>query len=165
MEAALEVLEGIEGPGSMLQRAFLLLESGAVQDGIAALQASLGELEPAQATEVLELMLALGKLTPAGARLAASSAAAAQRGDPHRVVELVRAGTELISEADRPVVLALGARAADAAGLSGDALAFRRQIVARHPESTEFPEAACAWQGRSRPGRRAKARPSASLSS
>ena len=141
-EAALEVLNGIEGPGAALERAFLLLEGGALPEGIGALQAALPELEPADATEVLELTLALSELTAVGAGLAARVAIAGHRGHPEQGVEAVAEGIGTLPAPDRPAVLALGARAADEAGLGDAAEDFRRRIVAEHGDAREFAEAA-----------------------
>ena len=141
-EAALEVLSGIEAPGAALERAFLFLDGGAFPDGIAALQAALPELEPSHATEMIELSLALSELTVVGGRLAAEAAVARHRGRPGKAVQLVRKGLDAVPAPDRPALLALGARAADEAGLTGEATTFRRRIVAEHPEAREFPEAA-----------------------
>ena len=140
--AALEVLNGIEGPGAALERAFLLLEGGAIAEGAAALQASLPDLEPADATEMLALALALSRLTPVGALLAARAAVAAHRGDAAAAVRAVQAGVGAVPATDLPAVLTLGARAADAAGLPAEAVAFRRTIVADHADAPEFPETA-----------------------
>lgn len=139
---AMETLAGIDGPGAALERAFLLLEGGAIAEGAAALQESLPELEPGQATEVLALALTLTRLTPVGALLAARAAVAVRRGDPAEAVRAVQVGAEAVPEADRPAVLAMGARTADAAGLADAATAFRRTIVAEHADAPEFAEAA-----------------------
>ncbi len=139
---ALVVLNGIEGPGAALERAYLLLEGGAIAEGAAALQEALPDLEAAQATEVLALALALSSLTPEGARVAAGAAVAAHRDDPVAAVRAVEAGIATIPVPDLPAVLALGARAADAAGLADQAVTFRRAIVADHADAPEFPEAA-----------------------
>ena len=141
-DEAMEVLSGIEGPGAALERAFLLLEGGAVPEGIAALQASLPELEPIHATEILELTLALSELGPVGGRLAAEVAISRHRGHPERGVLAVQEGIETVPASDRPALLALGARAADQAGHRDQSVAFRRRIVAEHAEAREFPEAA-----------------------
>ncbi len=141
-DEAMAVLSGIEGPGAALERAFLLLEGGAVADAVAALEAALPELEPSHATEILELTLALSELTAPGAGLVARAAIAGHRGDPSHTVAVVRGGVDGIPAPDRPAVLALGARAADRAGLAEDGNALRRRIVAEHPDSREFPEAA-----------------------
>lgn len=139
---AMEVLDGIEGPGAALERAFLLLEGDAFREGIAALQASLPELEPADATEMLELTLALSELTPLGGKLAAEVAIAKHRGHPMRGVLAVQERIEALPGPDRPPVLALGARVAGQAGFGDIAATFRRRIVAEHEEAREFPEAA-----------------------
>ena len=139
---AMEVLSGIEGPGAALERAFLLLEGGAFPEGIASLQASLPELEPTDATEMLELTLALSELTPPGGQLFAEVAIAKHRGHPERGVLAVDERIDAVPAPDRPPILALGARAADQAGLADIAVTFRRRIVAEHGEAREFPEAA-----------------------
>lgn len=141
-EAALEVLSGIEGPGAALERAFLLLEGGAFADGTAALRAALPELEPSRATELIELSLALDELTAAGGRLAVEAAAARHRGRPEQAARAVREGADRVPAPDRPALLALGARAADEAGLPAEAAALRRRIVAEHGDAREYAEAA-----------------------
>ena len=141
-EEAMEVLSGIEGPGAALERAFLLLEGGAFSEGIAMVQASLPELEPTAATEMLELTLAVSRLTAVGRQLVAEVAIAKHRGHPEQGVLGVQEGIDGVPASDRPPILALGARSADQAGLGAIAAAFRRRIVAAHGESREFPEAA-----------------------
>ena len=141
-EAALALLDGIEGPGAALERAFLLLEGGAFPDGIAALQAALPDLTPSFATEMLDLSLALSEVTTVGAQLAAQAAIARHRGRLDEAVMVVREGIDRVPAPDRPPILALGARAADQAGLAAEATAFRRRIVAEYPDAREFPEAA-----------------------
>ena len=141
-EAALAVLEGIDGPGAALERAFLLLEGGAIPDGIAALRAALPELAPSAQTEMLDLALALGEVTTVGAALAAKVAVARHRARPAEAVRIVQDGIDRVPAPDRPAVLALGARAAGQAGLDADAAAFRRRIVAEHRDAREYPEAA-----------------------
>ena len=141
-EAALAVLDGIEGPGAALERAFLLLEGGAILDGIAALQAALPELAPSVQTEMLDLALALSEVTAVGAALAAKAAIARHRGRPGETVAIVREGIDRVPAPDRAAILALGARAADQAGLGAEATELRRRIVAEHPDAREYPEAA-----------------------
>ena len=141
-DEALAVLDGIEGPGAALERAFLLLEGGAYPDGIAALQAALPELAPSFATEMLDLALALSEVTTVGAVLVAKAAIARHRDRPDEVVRLVREEIDRVPAPDRPAILALGARAADQAALTGEATEFRRRIVADHPDAREYPEAA-----------------------
>ena len=141
-EAAMEVLSGIEGPGAALERAFLLLEGGAFAEGIAALQASLPELEPSHATEILELTLALSELSPPGGMLASEVAIARHRGQAEDGVRAVQVRIDAVPAQDRAAILAQGARAADEAGLAAEAVQFRRRIVAEYPDAREFAEAA-----------------------
>ncbi|MDE2874150.1 MAG: hypothetical protein OXQ93_01845 [Gemmatimonadota bacterium] len=141
-ETALSVLEGIEGPGAALERAFLLLEGGAYPDGIAAVQAALPELAPSFQTEMLDLALVLSEVTTVGASLAARAAIARHRGRPGEAVTIVREGIDRVPAPDRPAILALGARVADQAELATEAAAFRRRIVAEHQGAREYPEAA-----------------------
>ncbi len=141
-EEAMEVLSGIEGPGAALERAFLLLEGGAFPEGIAALQASLPELEPSHATEILELTLALSDLSPPGGMLAAEVAIARHRGHAEQGVLQVQERIDAVPAQDRPAILAQGARAADQAGLAAEAVEFRRRIVAEYTDAREFAEAA-----------------------
>ena len=141
-EEAMAVLSGIEGPGAALERAFLLLEGGAFPEGIAALQASLPELEPSHATEILELTLALSDLSPPGGMLAAEVAIARHRGHAEQGVLQVQERIDAVPAQDRPAILAQGARAADQAGLAAEAVEFRRRIVAEYPDAREFAEAA-----------------------
>lgn len=140
--AAMEVLDGIEGAGAAQERAFLLLEGGAFPEAAEAFQASLPELEPAEATEVLDVVMALGRLSPSGARLAAAAAVTARRESPGDGARILAEGAEALPAADQPAVLAMGARLADIAGTADVAEALRRRIVADHPASPEFPEAA-----------------------
>lgn len=141
-EAALTVLEGLDGSGAALERAYLLLEGGAMADGIAALQTSLPDLQPAQATQVLDLMLALGRLTPVGSTLAAQVAVSLHRKDFSAGVELLALGLEDTPQVDWPTLLALGAQASDQAGLTDQAESWRRRIVTDFPAAPEYPAAA-----------------------
>ena len=140
--AAMELLDGIEGPVASLERAFLLLEAGALTEGAVALQAALPDLEAAMVTEVLALVLALNELTPAGGALVADVALALHRDRPAEGVRAVRIRADSVPATDRAAVLAIGARAADESGLTEDAMAFRRRIVTDHADAREFPEAA-----------------------
>ncbi len=139
---ALDVLNGIDGPGAAVERAFLLIEGGAFPEGIEALQGALPDLAPAEATEMLGLTLALSELTPVGGQLAAAVAIAKHRGDVDGGIAAVRDRVGVVPDSDRPPILALGARTADQAGLVDVATTFRRRIVDEYPDAREFPEAA-----------------------
>ncbi len=139
---AMEVLEGIEGPGASLERAYLLLESGAIGEGIQALRTSVPELDPAHATEVIQLTLLLSRLSAPGAAVAAQAAVLNHRGALDESIDLIIGGVEAVPLDDRPALLALGARAADRGGRPRDSQALRRRILTDHAGSPEMPAAA-----------------------
>ncbi len=139
---AMGVLEGVQGPGASIERAFLLLQGGAIQEGILALQASIEGLDPGEATAVISLVLMFGKLTARGSQAAARIAVAGHRGLASESVRRTLAEVDEVPESDRPAILALGARIADASHRTGDAVSLRRQLVTTYPGAMEFPEAA-----------------------
>lgn len=141
-EVALEVLSGIEGPGANLERAYLLLEAGERTEGLAALEASIPELEPAEATEVISLLLLLSSLGPEGAQLAGVLAISAHRGNPVQGLEQVVSAMDELATEDRPAVLALASRTADEASRGDLSVLFRRAILQDHSDSPEFADAA-----------------------
>lgn len=141
-ETAMAVLDGIEGPGASLERAYLLLENGALGEGIQALRESVPQLEPAHATEVIQLTLLLSRLGPPSALVAAQAAVLDHRGDPDASIDLIEDGVDRVALEDRPALLAFGARAADRAGRPDDAKALRRRILTDHSEAPEMPDAA-----------------------
>lgn len=140
-EAALEALDGA-GPGAGLERGFLLLEAGALTEALEALRGAVPGMEPVAATDVLGLLAAMSRLGPAGGRLAARVAVLGRRGSAEEAVQVVEEGIGGVPATDRPPVLALAARTADAGGLAEAAAAFRRRIVSGHADAIEFPEAA-----------------------
>ncbi|MDH3225336.1 MAG: hypothetical protein OEO23_16565, partial [Gemmatimonadota bacterium] len=139
---AMEVLEGIQGPGASLERAYLLLESGAIGEGIQALRTSIPELDPAHATEVIQLTLLLSRLSPPAATVAAQAAVLDHRGALDESIDVIVHGVEGVPLDDRPALLALGARAADRGGRLPEGQALRRRILTDHPGSPEMPAAA-----------------------
>lgn len=141
-QVALDVLAGIEGPGANLERAYLLLEAGSREDGLAALEASIPELDPADATEVIALMLLLTSLTPEGAQVAADLAISAHRGNPGSGLLDVEVKLDALQPQDQPAILALAARTADQAGDGALGMIFRRRILTEHPDAPELPDAA-----------------------
>lgn len=141
-ETAMSVLNGIEGPGATLERAYLLLENGALGEGIQALREAVPSLDPSEATEVIHLTLLLSRLSPAGAQLAAQVAIHDHRGNADRALQAVREGVDGLPLDDRAGVLALGARTADRGGEADAAVTLRRLIVREHSNAPEMPDAA-----------------------
>ena len=142
VRAAGEVLAGVEGPRSGLERAFLRLDSGEVEAAVEELDASVSGLSPRRATEVLELLTFLEGAGPRGAELAGEVAARAHRGEAEEALRRLRAGLDGVSLNDRPGLLALGARIAEEAGDAEGAAAFRARLLKDFPDAPQTPEAA-----------------------
>ena len=143
-EGAAAVLEGIEGPRSAVERAFLLLDAGRIQEGRGALLSALQGLPPEEATDVIQLAGLLGRLGQEGQSLVAAASVAEHRGRASGAVETLADGAEVLPEAERPLVLAEAARIADRAGLREDAAGIRARILDEHPDAPEFEEASLA---------------------
>lgn len=141
-EDAARVLAEVEGPRSALERAYLDLGAGEVESGAAELEASITGLSPVRATSVIELLAVLESAGPRGGELAGRVAALAHRGRGAEALELLRSGLDGVALDDRPGLLALGARIAEAAGYAEDAGAFRARLVRDYPDAAEAPEAA-----------------------
>lgn len=154
-EAAAAVLEGVRGPRSAVERAYLLFEEGAVEEGKEALLAAVGGLDPGRATATIQLAALLDRLSPAAAALVARSAALAHRARPEAALAAVEEGLPGVAGEERAAVLAHAARLAEEWGDADGAAALRSRLVAEHPGAPEAPEAALAlarWHARSPEG-------------
>lgn len=140
-ERAREVLEGIEGPWSTRERAFLLLEAGDVAAGRDQLLAAAAGLAPEEATDVIATVRVLGNVDPASARIVADAVVLAHRGHTREAEERLAARIPAATPRDRPALLALAARLAEQAGRSERALDLRRRIASEFPRAPEAPEA------------------------
>lgn len=141
-EAAFRTLDGVVGAGAGIERAFLYLEAGAAREGVEALLGAAPDLDPAEATQALDLAQTIGRLGPHAAGVAVRVAVAGRRGTAGDAVRAAKDGLGTVAPAERPPILALAARAADEGELAEAAEEFRRRILSEHPESDEFPEAA-----------------------
>ncbi|MGD2068029.1 MAG: hypothetical protein PVI57_05045 [Gemmatimonadota bacterium] len=154
-EDAAAVLDGVRGPRSAVERAYLLFEEGAVEEGKEALLAAVGGLDPARATGTIQLAALLDRLSPPAAALVARSAALAHRARPEAALTAVEEGLPGVPGDERAAVLAHAARLAEEWGDADGAAALRGRLVAEHPEAPEAPEAGLAlarWHARSPEG-------------
>ncbi len=139
---AAQVLEGIDGPRSNLERGYILMARGEVPLGRQALLMAVDGLTPVEATRVIQLAGLLGRVSPAGVQRLSSAAVQAHRRDATRAgMELARGLEDLPSE-DRAPLLAQAARFADQDGGVEEARELRRQLLADHSESLQAAEAA-----------------------
>lgn len=157
-DGALRALEGTEGPRSALERAYLHLEEGEVDEGRGALLQAIPGLPPARATGLVELAGLLRRVGSGAAELAGRAAALAHRGRPGEGAGLLR-GLDGVAPEDRAPLLALGARLSEEAGDGEEAASLRERIVTGHPDAPEWPEAALALARHlaGTPGRREEA--------
>ena len=141
---ATRVLEGIDGPRTAQERAYLLLAEGDVAGARALLLRAVGGLSPAEATPVIQLASLLGRLSEEGTRALAAAAVTAHRGRSVVAAEQLVAAAGGEAAADAAPLLAEAARFADRGGDAARAADIRRRLVTEHPEVPEVAEATLA---------------------
>jgi tetratricopeptide (TPR) repeat protein len=139
---AAAVLEGIQGARSSMQRGYLLLDAGHLEEGRRALLMAVSGLEPTAATEVIQFAGLLGRLSPEGAALLAKAGVLAHGGKQAEGVQLLTDGAQTLPTADVPPLLAEGARMAERGGLDELAADLRRRILDDVPDAPEASGAA-----------------------
>lgn len=138
---ARSLLAGVDGPKSLLERGYLYLASGEVVPGRGNLREAVPGLPPTDATGVISLLGLLEELQGEALAVVMRSAVLSHRGRAGAAVSEVEAVVDDLSEADRPAVLAHGARIADSAELTTQAAELRARIVRDHADAAEAPEA------------------------
>lgn len=141
VERAAEILHGVEGPRSALERAYLDLREGRVEDALPDLQAATRSLAPADATEVLQLVTFLQGAEEGAAALGGRVAALVHEERVDAALSELEAEAGRVSLDDRPGLLALGARLVENQGQDAAAAEIRARLVEAHPEAAETPEA------------------------
>ncbi len=143
-EGAASVLDGIGGPRSSVQRGYLHLDAGEIDEGRRALVLAIGGLAPSAATEVIQFTGLLGRASPEGAELLARAGVLAHQGRGAAAGEAIETGIDALPEEDRPMVLAEGARMAERGDAPEVAARVRGRLLAEYPEAPEGAEAALA---------------------
>lgn len=138
---AAEILDGVEGPRSALERAYLELREGRVGEALPDLQAATRSLAPAAATEVLQLVTFLQGAEDEAAALGGRVAALIHEGRVDAAISELEAEVGRVSLDDRPGLLALAARLVENQGRDAVAADLRDRLVEDHPEAAETPEA------------------------
>ncbi|MEM7416342.1 MAG: hypothetical protein AAF389_12640 [Gemmatimonadota bacterium] len=138
------VLDGIEGPRSSLERAYLLLDVGEVDEGRGALLLALTGLPPSEATPVIQFAGLLGRVSEPAKVALAEAGVAAHRGEGGAAAELLVRRAPLFDAAEQPALLAEAARMAVRAGDDAAAAEIHSRIVADHPDASEVGEATLA---------------------
>ncbi len=127
-----------------VERAYLLFDAGEVEEGRRALLLALPDLEPSDATEVIQLVGLMGRLSPEGAELLATARVRAHRGQSAEAARALTQGAESLGQDERPPVLAEAARIAERGELPSQAALIRERILTEFPDSPEVGEAALA---------------------
>lgn len=138
------VLEGIVGPKSSLERAYLLLSAGSVQDGRAALLLALTGLPPGEATPVIQFAGLLGRVSETAAAALAKAGVAAHNGNAAAGASELAAAIDGFEPGERAPLLAEAARIAAGGGDTALAAEIRSRLVQDHPDSPEVGEASLA---------------------
>jgi len=141
LEGAAAVLEGIDGPRSALERAYLSLDGSEPKAAREDLLRSLEGLSAARATEVIALAHLLDRSSPEGSALAARVTVMAHRGNHVGAVALIRESRGSLPGEDQAGILALGARVAvegEDPELAADLLG---RLIEEFPGAPETPEA------------------------
>jgi tetratricopeptide (TPR) repeat protein len=141
---AAAVLEGIDGPKSSLERGYLLLAAGDVENGRSALLLALTGLPPAEATPVIQFAGLLGRVSPEGAEALAAAGVAAHQGNSGRAASDLAAIVHDLEEKEQPPMLAAAARIAADGGEAAIAAQIRSTLVQSYPEAPEVAEASLA---------------------
>jgi tetratricopeptide (TPR) repeat protein len=143
-DGAVEVLEGIEGPRSTLERGYLLLADGDVEAGRQALLAAVSGLSPVEATSIIQLSSLLGRLSDGGARALVAAGVAEHHGEGRVAATRLAEQASSLPEPDRAPVLAEAARIAERSGAPEAAADIRERLLADHPDAPEVAEASLA---------------------
>ena len=141
---AAAVLEGVEGPKSSLERAYLLLAEGAIDEGRSALLLALTGLPPSEATAVIQFAGLLGRLSATGAEALAGAGVKAHHGAHQEAARQLAEAANSVERAEAPVMLAEAARIAAEGDEAAVAADLRSILIEEYPNAPEVAEASLA---------------------
>ena len=143
-EGAAAVLDGVQGPKSSLERAYLLLAEGAIEAGRSALLLALTGLPPSDATAVIQFAGLLGRLSTPGAQALAEAGVKAHHGRHREAAMELADAAQQVERAEAPLVLAEAARIAADGDEGAVAADIRAALISEHPDAPEVAEASLA---------------------
>jgi hypothetical protein len=144
LDEAAAVLEGVEGPRSSLERAYIHFSRGELEPGKEALLAAVNGLPASSATDVIELAALLDRVAPSTAPVVAAAASKAHRGASVEASGDLAGAATAAPASDRPALLVLSARYADAGGRPDLAAELRARLIGEYPDDPGVPEATVA---------------------
>ena len=133
LEGAAAVLDGIEGPRSGLERAYLMLDMGEIVLGRGALL---------NVIEGLQFAGLLGRLSEEAAEVLARAGVLAHRGIVNEAVSVLVDGTDELEAKEHPPLLAEAARIADRGKAFERGASIRTRLIYEYPEAPELGDAA-----------------------
>ncbi len=140
-EVAARVLEGVSGPLSARERAWLALDAGNREGARANLTLAAAGLAASEATAIVQLTGILDRVGAQAAELAGRASVVRHREGAQAAFALMGGSVHALPPEDQPPLLAMAARFADEAGQSGEAALLRESLAATFPESDEADEA------------------------
>ncbi|MDX1495240.1 MAG: hypothetical protein R3253_14330, partial [Longimicrobiales bacterium] len=136
------VLEGVNGPRSSLERGYLLLGRGELEEGRTSLLLALTGLPPADATGVIQFTGLLGRISAEAAEALSRAGVQAHRGEAAEAARGLAGAVDALPAEERPALLAEAARMAAGGGAGETAAGIRARLVEEHPDAVESAEAA-----------------------
>lgn len=141
LETAAFVLEGVQGPLSAQERAWLALVAGNGEGARVNLILAAAGLPATEATPIVQLIGILDRVGEQAAELAGRVSIARRREGAEAAFSLVNGAVYALPPGDQPPLLAMAARIADEIDRQGEAARLREALAATFPESSEAPEA------------------------
>ncbi|MYH48877.1 MAG: hypothetical protein F4151_04935 [Gammaproteobacteria bacterium] len=141
LETAAFVLEGVQGPLSAQERAWLALEADNRESARINLMLAARGLPATEATAIVQLIGILDRVGEQAAALAGRVAIARHREGADAAFPLVNEAVHALPPDDQPPLLAMAARIADEIDQQSEAARLRESLAATFPESSEAPEA------------------------
>jgi hypothetical protein len=138
---AVAILDGVDGPRSTLERGYLLMAQGQIEEGRQALLLAVGALPPVEATPIIQFASLLGRLSDAGKSALAEAGVSARRGQGVEAAGTLSVEAMGLSAADGAPLLAEAARMAERSGAPERAVEIRERLITRHPDAMESAEA------------------------
>jgi tetratricopeptide (TPR) repeat protein len=143
-QGAAAVLDGVEGPRSSLERAYLALDAGDLESGRALLLRAVGGLPPREATPIIQFASLLGRLSEPGKAALAAAGVTAHRGRPADAAASLAEAAGALGGTDGAPLLAEAARLAERGAAGEQAADIRRRLLDEHPDAAEVAEATLA---------------------
>ena len=140
-DGAHAVLQGITGPRSALESAYMLLGSGDIEGGRGTLLRAVSGLPPSEATPIIQLASLLGRISQGSLPILVAAGVKAHRGEGMEAAEGLVSETQNLAVSDRAPLLAEAARMAMRSGGITLSVDIRERILADYPSAPEVAEA------------------------